>query len=92
MDFLGTKCFFPVVSTTFSWVLRTLGASTRREFDAFAAAAASHESSNARAKEAELVVELPPSEEEMMVEEGINRIEGITLGTGGTLACIALVG
>ena len=93
LDFLGTRRFFPFVSTVFSCVLITLGASAREEFGPFAAAAASHESSKARAKEAELLVELPPSEEEMTVEEGvaeINRIEGIGLGTGGALACIAL--
>jgi hypothetical protein len=89
---LGTKRFFPVVSTAFSCVLRTSGASARVGFGPFAAAAASHESSNARAKEAELVVELPPSEDEMRVEEGvaeINWIEGIGLGTGGAAACMA---
>jgi hypothetical protein len=83
LDFLGTRRFFPVVSTAFSCVLRTLGASAREEFGPFAAAAASHESSNARAKEAELVVELPPSEDEMTVEAGvaeINRIERDRVG------------
>ena len=63
------------------------------EFGPFAAAAASHESSSARVKEAELVVELPPSEDEITVEEGvgeINRIEGMALGTGRALACIDL--
>jgi len=52
-----------------------LGASTREEFGPFAAAAAYHESPNARAEEAELVVELPPSEEEITVEEGVAEIE-----------------
>ena len=95
LDFLGTRRFFPFVSIAFSWALRTLGASAREEFGPFAAAAASHESSKARAKEAELLVESPPSEGEMTVEEGvaeINRIEGMASRTGGAgaLACIAL--
>lgn len=95
LDFLGTKRFFPVASTGFSCALRTLGASAREEFEPFAAAAASHESSSARAKEAKLVVELPPSEDEMTVDEGvaeINLIEGIAFGTRAVLAlaCIAL--
>jgi hypothetical protein len=86
---------FPVVSTALSCVLRTLGASARDEFGPFATAAASRESSNAHTKEDELLVELPPSEEEITVEESvaeINRIAGMALGTGeaGALACIAL--
>ena len=43
------------------------------------------------------MVELPPSEKEITVEEGveegvaeINRIEGIALGTGGAVAYVAL--
>ena len=96
---LGTGRFFPVVSTMFSCDLKTLGASGREAFDPFAATAASHKSSNARAKAVlVLVAELPPSGEEITVEEcvaEIDHIEGMALGTGGTggwgpLACIIL--
>ena len=79
LEFLGTKRFSPVGSTTFC-VLRTLGTSARED----SSEAPSHESSNARAKEAELVVELPPSEENITVVEGlveIKLIEGIVFGT-----------
>lgn len=92
LDFLGTGRFFPVISifpvisTAFSCDLRTLGASAREEFDPFAAAAAaSHKSSNACAKKAVLVVELPPSGEEITEEGGvaeINQIEELRLRTG----------
>lgn len=58
-------------------------AQAREEFGA-AAAAVSYESSNARTKEAKivlvLVAELPPSKEDTTVEKGaaeINRIEGM---------------
>jgi len=79
LGILGTKRFSPVGSTAFC-VLRTLGASARED----SSEASSHESSNARAKEAELVVELPPSEENITVVEGlaeIKLIEGIAFGT-----------
>jgi len=75
-DFLGTRRSFPIVSTSFSCALRTLGASEREEFEPFAIAAASHESPNTCAKKAVLVlvVELPPSGEEITVEEGLAEI------------------
>ena len=88
LDFLGTRRFFPVSAALFC-PLPSFG--TR---EGFATAAAFHESSNTRAKEAELVLELPPSEEEMAVEEGvaeIKRMDGIAPGAGaGAVACIAL--
>ena len=81
LDFLGTKHFFPVVSTAFCG-FKNLG--RKRQRRPFAAAAGSHESSNARAQEAELVVELPPSEEDTTVVESlaeINLIERIAFET-----------
>ena len=73
------------MSTALSCILRTLGASARDEFGPFAAAAASHESSNAHTKEDELLVELPQSEEEIAVEEGVepDRRDGVGNRRGG---------
>lgn len=85
-NILSLDCFFPVMSTAFSCVLRTLGTSARDKFGPFAAVVASYESSNAHANEGELLGELPPSDGDITVEEGvveINWIEGMALGTRG---------
>jgi hypothetical protein len=103
LDFLGTNRFLPpVVSGAFSSpfpTFDTFGASPREGFDA---AAASHESSKARANDAELVLVLVSEEEEITVDPGvaeINRIEGMAPGADamavagwemGAVACIAL--
>ena len=61
LDFLGTRHFFPISAVLFC-PFPSFGAR-----EGFTTAAAFHKSSNARANDAELVLELPLSEEEMTV-------------------------
>jgi hypothetical protein len=94
LDFLGTRCSSPSCRPCCP-IFEEPWAQARGMNSDHLPAAASHESSNAHTKEDELLVELPPSEEEITVEGSvaeINRIAGMALGTGetGALACIAL--